>query len=414
MSLLQFNFFFVDNQPSGHSINKDEKLKNLEKRKKLKERLEFYKSSFTVHGLNFLFTGGLAEGVFWFVCMLAVLGFTGYMTYRYVTRYLAYEIRTEMRFIENETIALPVMTFCLRSTFFSHLFCYNNVSYHPTFPCVKQKVISTKVLYKENKGQVMAAEDLGRNCYAVNTNGSISVAGKLGSVTVQFWSSNSNIDYLVIGFQTPNEFKNRRDSLYVTQYGTASLLTQGNWRIYLKQTQIKRQPEPYVSNCTNAHRVPNHFSTIYTKSSCQEMCLFERMYEYCGDVIDQWKQYLSKPAKLFRNTTYPNREACLLSLVRKTIGGELLDCNCQLSCNETSYDATRMDPIFRPPPTPQTWTINFFYKDEKVTQITEVPDYPLEDFLGAFGGILGLAIGALTLSLIELLVYFVMFMIYKL
>ena len=43
--------------------------------------------------------------------------------------------------------------------------------------------------------------------------------------------------------------------------------------------------------------------------------------------------------------------------------------------------------------------------NKRVTQIREVADYPLEDFLGSLGGILGLALGISILSVAEVCLY---------
>ena len=59
------------------------------------------------------------------------------------------------------------------------------------------------------------------------------------------------------------------------------------------------------------------------------------------------------------------------------------------------------------------WQIEIKNEDTKVTNIIQVPDYTLSDCLGAVGGILGLAIGASSLSLVELILYFVMHVIWK-
>ena len=54
--------------------------------------------------------------------------------------------------------------------------------------------------------------------------------------------------------------------------------------------------------------------------------------------------------------------------------------------------------------TKNEWFINMRAEDQRVREIIEVPDYTLEECLGATGGIFGLVIGASSLSVVELVV----------
>ena len=88
-------------------------------------------------------------------------------------------------------------------------------------------------------------------------------------------------------------------------------------------------------------------------------------------------------------------------------------CNCQLSCTETKFKIRKE--TYHTHNTSK-WFMYFNNEDNKVTIISQVPSYTLEDVLGAVGGILGLAIGASSLSVIEIVVYcalFVVSMVYK-
>ena len=51
--------------------------------------------------------------------------------------------------------------------------------------------------------------------------------------------------------------------------------------------------------------------------------------------------------------------------------------------------------------------------NRRVTQINQVADYPLEDFLGSLGGILGLAMGVSILSIAEVCMYFTLLALSK-
>ena len=86
-------------------------------------------------------------------------------------------------------------------------------------------------------------------------------------------------------------------------------------------------------------------------------------------------------------------------------------CDCPISCEQTEYK-TRVEKV-KDFLDSSTWDISIYNGDRKVTVIQQVADYTIEDMLGAIGGILGLAIGASSLSVVELCVYSVMFVVRK-
>ena len=176
-------------------------------------------------------------------------------------------------------------------------------------------------------------------------------------------------------------------------------IQKGKYNIYLSQINTLRLPSPYSSNCSNMHVTPNIFSAKYSESACFQQCVMNDLLQKCGDVTNIFKNLdLSQPLPLF-NITDEDRRECIMKA-----WGEL-DCRCPLSCAKTEYDIRVLkikDQI--------NWEIYIFNSESKVTHIQQVPDYTLGDLLGDAGGILGLAIGASCLSVLELFVYFVMFL----
>ena len=91
-----------------------------------------------------------------------------------------------------------------------------------------------------------------------------------------------------------------------------------------------------------------------------------------------------------------------------------LDCYCPAACNEVSYktDVKRLESTDE---SEWDWEIAVMYSStRRVTSIKQVPDYTLEDFLGAMGGMVGLCVGASILSVIELIVYSILSIMNKL
>ena len=372
----------------------------------IRKRRNFYLSNFTLHGLSNLLGRSLYEKVFWAVSMLTLLGCAGYMASKYTKRYFAYEIRTEIRFQESQITALPTIVLCLESTFKEDMNCYRNKSFVSKRPC-KEKIRNTIAYYQVGlEGPGMTATNLGRDCHVINENGSDAISSKIGQLNVQFFTTDMINASLMVYLTTPEEFKASKESHHVLQYGFDIRITLlGTARkIMLEKSEIARLPKPYTNNCTESKEAPNRFSSIYTKFSCQEECLFTHMYKECGDVADIFKKYLSQPVQIFRNDRFSSRDECIHTLLLEAISGFLPYCQCSLACKETIYEVNRVD-FINLPTHRNSWHLVFSYAKNEVTEIQEVADYPLEDFLGAFGGILGLALGASILSLVELLVY---------
>ena len=139
------------------------------------------------------------------------------------------------------------------------------------------------------------------------------------------------------------------------------------------------------------------------------------MMRECGHVPDIAKKYVN--STLFNNATiftlskqfrtlfnlkdiYDVHRICMAKVrYDRNIRSK---CNCPPGCMETKFKVrTETSEKFNT----SEWRIFFNNEEEKITKISQVPSYTLEDVLGAVGGILGLAIGASSLSVVEVIVY---------
>ena len=185
-------------------------------------------------------------------------------------------------------------------------------------------------------------------------------------------------------------------------------LKAGNYNLFLSQTQYRRLQHPYADNCTDKNPMPNPMSTtIYSKSACLRYCLMKIWLTKCQDVPDFYQQYIQEDAYRSSNFTQEKVSECL----RSNLNANRSQCDCPLACEETNYLLRFENPIYLK--SKQTWNIFLHNQEEKVTKIQQVPAYTMEDLLGAAGGILGLAIGASSLSVVELLTYFVLYLVRK-
>ena len=98
-------------------------------------------------------------------------------------------------------------------------------------------------------------------------------------------------------------------------------------------------------------------------------------------------------------------------MIDKYLNSELsLRCQCPPACKVVSYKSQSK----KMGKDNEDWAIFISYAPtRKETLIKQVPDFTMEEFLGAFGGIVGLCVGASLLSVIELLLYIILYIVKK-
>lgn len=81
----------------------------------LNQKINQYAESFIIHGLPRILTGNKKEKIVWTIFVLLAMSLGGFMTYRYVAKYLRYEVshnfskgKTDKAFYPSATICLPI------------------------------------------------------------------------------------------------------------------------------------------------------------------------------------------------------------------------------------------------------------------------------------------------------------------
>ena len=136
---------------------------------------------------------------------------------------------------------------------------------------------------------------LGNDCYIFNENGTmeLSVDSEYQKVEITDPRGMHCSDKLIISFQSIEEFRNKREHIYLTKYiyltelsksvrierGGGFFNMKGKYDIQIREKEINSMPSPYTSNCTDANVVSNMFSARYTFDSCQETCAYNYMYK---------------------------------------------------------------------------------------------------------------------------------------
>ena len=124
--------------------------------------------------------------------------------------------------------------------------------------------------------------------------------------------------------------------------------------------------------------VSNRFSHHFTYESCLESCSFNYMLS----------KYKSDDESQFDGRTISNQsqKECMEVAIKAVVKHAESICSCKRACNETIYSAKeKYLSVSRSPP----WRL-YFYNVDAVTDVAFFPDFPGEQFLGTFGGVLGL------------------------
>ena len=145
---------------------------------------------------------------------------------------------------------------------------------------------------------------------------------------------------------------------------------------------------PYTTGCKYGYLVSTRFSHHFTYDSCLESCSFNNMLSKCKDVVDVWQKYKSDDESQFDGRTISNQsqKECMEVAIKAVVKHAESICSCKRACNETIYSAKeKYLSVSRSPP----WRL-YFYNVDAVTDVAFFPDFPGEQFLGTFGGVLGL------------------------
>ena len=366
--------------------------------------MDNYKSGLTLHGINWVYTSdNNLEKVFWALAMLASFGFALYMIKRYVERYLKFDVRTQIKYSESPVMFLPTLLVCLRSVLQGQA-CYRNTNILDGSTCNITKHENSSLTYHNfTTNQIGFARYIGHGCHVINENGSLTL-GAAASFDLEF-RVNSLDDSLIVYAFTSDDYRHRVEKLTYYDEGT-SMVAPGKYYLSILETKKTRLRYPYVSNCTSKNLSPNLFSPRYSRVTCLQSCLIKKHLRECGDILDLYQQFKKDEIQQFVNITDTNRLKCFAMNYGKT---DTVECDCPPPCFETYYET--IAELIRQYNKNQ-WDITIYHRGI-IKNVVEAPDYSIEDCFDSVGGILGLAIGASGLSVVELVVYFVLYVVHR-
>ena len=155
----------------------------------------------------------------------------------------------------------------------------------------------------------------------------------------------------------------------------------------------------------------NIFPGPYTREKCVYTLQFYIMLKRCGDVPDYWQKYVKPHYKRGWDTKTWNRIKVNRTnlYIRKCMkwhsnyNQSLLEL-CPLPCHEMTSKV-----IVKQLGTTglkSTSTYATFHIESRVTEVTEVPIYTIDNFFSDIGSWLGLLVGMSCLSVVEVITFF--------
>ena len=349
--------------------------------------------SFSVHGLSRIATGKPLEKVFWAVVVVTSLSIVTYATYSIVKEYQQYEIRTEIRVVEETQIQMPDVIICDPQYYISSgLGCRDGISMFTGQKCNSSLHLNISVIYQYQ----IIPDRLIHYVSQPNICARINSSGLTSEVYVEL-------------------IPNRKDSLPPTEldlffvdqatlnagYGGESALNRlkpSKYQIDIFERKVYRRLEsPYPSKCSEGENVDLIFPGKYTMEKCEESHKFRRMLKKCGTVLDPWKMFLKPEFERVKlpNATEVDINMCLMQQFHYP--GPF---PCPLQCQEVTYNVKE----FLYDKSDNKWQFLIRYSPRRMTVIQERPNYPLSKVFSDIGGWLGLFVGMSLLSFVEIAV----------
>ena len=390
----------------------------LKYRKRLQRHLKDYINSLTVHGVSRVLTGTILERLFWALVLVGVFAYFFITAHTLLSQFTSYSFITNYEVVEVENINLPSITVCDHAIFTCSFTWYRNGS--KLSDCNKLDLKKLAAIFMNSifcyangtfQRQVcnyeVSPHYLG--CIVINAKQSIKQESPGRRRVINFgFKPIGNGLHLFLHHQ--NDVISWSDQLrnYVS--------SNGHYDVILKYREINRLPSPFHSNCITPIANTEHLTFPYSKSLCQQQCLSKHMFYECGVVGNYWLIYL--PTSIQHNTTNNsnnnnnthvgnNTEGLRRKCVYDVLAHYSPKCKCRNLCKETDYESK----IEKTDKNDKLIVVNFYYDKLEITKSTELPAYDRTRFMADIGGLAGLMIGMSMLSVFEVVVCCVLYIL---
>ena len=383
-----------------------------------------------------MFTGRPLERLFWFFVLVAVLGFVGFKVYGSHQQYSSNQFRTEIREVDADNFTFPEIVFCswqLMDKF--SLPCYKGIRLDIDFGSCPNNTIKFEAKIEDDddhgppeEGEIRDRNDWGKKvetteayfrpdtCVGINVSSMFTGKRKSNKVSKHLYLDIKGLPEYI------TDLKKSRFFVTTDEYTTNREISIGRHIFHVSHVKIiNRLRAPFKSNCSNGEGDVNVFPEPYTRQKCKRTLKFKELLKYCSAVPDYWQQFVKPHHQKGWDFEGCNRtsENILWCFLRHMPKNDIdVPKKCPMPCRETVfeidieteklYDQNRIDDHKRDPSDPRLSILPRFdveFEDQRITEITEVPVYTMDDFFSDVGGWLGLLAGVSFLSLVEIVAF---------
>ena len=381
--------------------------KMLEWRKKLQSLLDSYIDGLTVHGATRAFTGSMTQRIMWTIIMLGVLILLFCNGYVLLNKYFSHSVISSAQEVHVDGLKLPSVTVCDFDRFKCKLGEYHGARRSNSWEnhnCEGDGFLGSAECYTNStRKNCTTREHPGTpDCVTINPNQTIVQNTDGRNKLFQFMVRPAS-GKVRLFFHQHNELPTAyHDTLtYVVESGV--------YNVVLKQKNYSRLPKPYPSQCV-PELVQNESPFLYTKKLCKQHCHAKSLLEKCGALNNYWLQAspsLNK-SENWENSQYHTKDQ-IRECFRDFLQRPKQPCNCKVPCEEIRYNA-KIEKFKEIRKVGAVLLFVYFEISEVITQVTEVPAYEVTSFLADIGGIAGLLLGMSILSVLEVILCLLLFM----
>ena len=381
-----------------------------------------YQDGFTMHGLDHIINGTWVERIFWFLKLCLAITVAVYLSWKLLQSYLHHNVDSKVSIETKTKLQLPMLFIC--GTHAKHyLATFNNCesteskSYDEKI-CKELKMKCPHFCRKTYDphtgadGDVVCNKELLGQCITVNSNGQLfQTPTRPAGVFSQEIQKNHLPLWVYV--KTPGSVELIPRSWF--QFSRINI--HGDYHVILEKTSIKRLPYPYSNpSCivqeSEEALSRNIFIGNYTLDKCLTTCYTLSQLKTCGTTHTTYRAQLRNPDSfkhLFEDKNVSEINHCMNDRFNDTTNVyEECRVKCTIPCVENSY---RVSLRYEPPSNATSSRINiyFYYQEMKETVVEQRPSLSISTLVANFGGQLGLMAGVSAISIVELMIWFVLF-----
>lgn len=406
----------------------------------LRKRKRHYLQTSTVHGVPKTLSENNTEYFFWLLVVLVGMTLSLMTAFHSISKYYTYEVYTSISRRIVDKHRFPSVTFCDECGVIENSFSYCGVKYgrthsNPDLPCSTfpqnypqiQNVLNSTSEWSNGLFHVRSCASTyhtygarkkcvseqylksirKHNNYCFTWNYAGDFSDESGRVDLTFslnQSSRHNFSQLYAIVHDPQVTE-------LEQKNRIFIEPNKNYQFKIKTVETHRLKHPFPSNCTDGK--PNDFLPgKYTRTKCVESINYLGILKHCGDILDYYKRIIPKDLirKYQRNISINEALECFYTYSRRTVN---TTDTCPVPCKEVEINTIstfhNMEAGYN-----SSFAMEIVHGSyDSYSVVQERPLHTWEQIAGDVGGILGVIIGISFVSMIELLVCMVLFILEK-